>query len=320
MILVLGGTGFIGLHTVQALAAYGEPVVATSYRRSRGAELLATLTSSGQVTVEPTDLTSRAAVQALFAKHRPDSVIDVSGYPPKELAPADEVRKRVSAWTNFLEAAQETGSRVTLLSSMDTYWGLSPEHLPYQEDQPVPVQERADTFITQAWAKKAYEVIGSLFARQAGLRIRTVRAGGVYGPYYRTMLNLPSRLAVAALRGAEPDFSPAVGGRPVGTAGYDLAYVKDIARGIALVHFAQDPAHDVYNIGAGRAVTNDDIARAVEAAVAGFHVELAPAAEAAPVNIWMDISRAAKDLGYRPQYSPADAVADYVEWLRHHDI
>jgi fatty-acyl-CoA synthase len=49
----------------------GQVVVATSYRRGRGSELLDPLTASGQVTVEPTDLTSRDAVRDLFAKYRP---------------------------------------------------------------------------------------------------------------------------------------------------------------------------------------------------------------------------------------------------------
>jgi nucleoside-diphosphate-sugar epimerase len=45
----------------------------------------------------------------------------------------------------------------------------------------------------------------------------------------------------------------------------------------------------------------------------------APAAPDTGMNgIWMDISRAAEELGYAPSYSVDDAIAEYVAWMREH--
>jgi nucleoside-diphosphate-sugar epimerase len=325
MIIIFGGTGMLGQHTARELIDQGERVVVTGLRRHPPL-LLSEAIERRQAIVEYLDLTDPEAVMDVVARHRPEVVVDASGYAPKQLAPAAEVRARVNAELNLLEAAKRNGvGRVVLTSSSDAYWGLGPECFPLREDMPVPLQEDGDNYIVQSWAKKTLEVIANLYRRQEGMEIVTVRCSGMFGPIYRTFLNLPSRLIRAGLSGHAPDFSR--GGVPIETDGYDQTYVKDIAHGMGLVARARSLEYHVYNLGSGRTTTYGEIARAVEKAIPGFNVQLrsapessggGPGREVNMSNFYMDISRIRSELGYEPRYSIEQAVSEYTAWLRIH--
>ncbi|MDM0050554.1 NAD(P)-dependent oxidoreductase [Variovorax sp. J22R115] len=327
MIIIFGGTGMLGQHTAKELIDHGETVVVTGVRRQTPV-LLQDAIERKQAFVEYVDLTDPYAVMGVMDKYKPDTIVDTSGYAPKQLAPAAEVRARVTAELNLLEAAKLNGvKRIVLTSSSDAYWGLGPESMPLKEDMASPLQETDDNFIVQSWAKKTLEVIANLYRRQEGLNVVTVRCSGMYGPIYRTFLNLPSRLIKAGLSGTAPDFSKG-SGVPVETDGYDQTYVKDIAYGMGLVIRAPSLKHHIYNLGSGRAVTYGEIARAAENAIPGFKVQLRSAAQDSSEasgpevnmgNFYMDISRLRDELGYEPRYTPERAVAEYTEWLRTHE-
>ena len=321
MIVVFGGNGFIGQHVARYLVDAGETVVVTVNSRPAPPVLLSEAITTGRAYVEPVDLTDPFAVMAVVSKYRPGITIDTSGHRPKAFAPGRDVTLRTAALVNVLEAARvcQVG-RVVLLSSMDAYWGLDRSHLPYREDMNVPLLEEGDHFIVQSWVKKSLEVIGNLYRRQLRMDLRFVRASGVYGPLYRTFLNVPSRLVRAAVRGIH-DFGDDKGGIPFGEDGYDQVYVKDLARGIGLVALAANLQHPVYNIGSGRVPTYAEFARAVERAQPGYRIELRTrdTEPGTGMNgIWMDISRARTELGYEPAYSVDQAIADYAAWMSAH--
>jgi nucleoside-diphosphate-sugar epimerase len=323
-ILVYGGNGFIGQHVARYLVDAGERVVVTTNSRPSAPPLLSDAIVEQRVFVEPMDMTDPFAVMSVVSRHRPRITIDASGHRPKAFAPGRDVSLRIGALVNVLEAARlNKVARVVLLSSMDAYWGLGRDQVPYREDMNVPLLEQGDNFIVQSWVKKSLEVIGNLYRRQQRMDVAFVRASGVYGPLYRTFLNVPSRLVRAAVRGVH-EFGEDKGGIPFGEDGYDQVYVKDLARGIGLVALASTLKHPVYNIGSGRAPTYAEFARAVHRAVPDFQMELrsrrqVPDAPDSGMNgIWMDISRARDELGYAPSYSVDDAVAEYVAWMREH--
>jgi nucleoside-diphosphate-sugar epimerase len=321
--IVLGGTGFIGLHTAAELLDRGERVVVTTHRRNHETPALRAAVDRGDSVVEPLDLRDREQVFALVAKHRPDSILDISGYPPKELSPAEEISTRVANYVNVFEAAREHDvPRLTLTSSFDVYYGLDASLMPFREDQLVPLQEAEDNYMVQSWAKKTLEVVASMYRRQSGLDIVTVRPSGAFGPMYRTFLNVPSRLVRAAARGEAPDFSDRLDGVPLADFGYDQLYVKDIARAIGAIHLAPKPEHTIYNVGAGEVVTNGQVLAAVQKAVPGFSVDLAPRDENTemPLGMVVDTTRLREEFGFTPRYSLDEGIAEYVDWLRSNPI
>lgn len=326
MILVYGGNGFVGQHIARYLIDSGEHVVVTTHRRSATPVLLRDAISAGRAHAETVDVTDSFSVMGVVAKYRPRVTIDATGHPPKALAPGRDVTFRVGALVNILEAARLNDvPRVVLMSSMDAYWGLGRERTPYQETMDVPLLEPGDHYIVQSWAKKSLEVIGNLYRRQQGMDVVFVRASGMYGPLYRTFLNVPSRLVRAAVCRSD-DFGEDKGGTPCAEDGYDQAYVKDVARGVGLIALASSLRHPVYNVGSGRAPTYAEFASAVERAVPGFKIVLrslgaephAVTRDSVMRGLWMDIGRAREEFGYEPQYSVESAISEYADWLRVH--
>jgi UDP-glucose 4-epimerase len=321
--IVLGGTGFLGLHAVGEILDRGERVVVTTHRRNHETPALRAAVDRGDAVVEPVDLSDREQVFALVEKYRPGSILDISGYPPKELSPAEEISTRVSNYVSMFEAARQYEvPRLTLTSSFDVYYGLDAAAMPFREDQLVPLQEDEDDYMVQSWAKKTLEVVASMYRRQTGLEIVTVRPSGAYGPMYRTFLNVPSRLVRAAARGEAPDFSDRVGGVPLAEFGYDQLYAKDVGRAVASVHLEAKPQHTIYNVGAGEVLTNARVLAAVQKAVPGFECELARREEGTgmPLGMVVDTTRLREEFSFAPKYTVDEAIAEYVDWLREHPI
>lgn len=323
MILIFGGNGFVGQHVARLLLDLGERVAVTSHSRGAPPILLAGDISAGKALVVPVDVTDSFAVMETMARLRPRIVIDLTGHHPKALSPGRDVAFRTSALLNILESARiNEVDRVVLMSSMDVYWGLPTSQAPFLEDDPVPLLESDDHFIVQSWVKKSLEVIGNLYRRQHGMDIAFVRASGIYGPLYRTYLNLPSRMVRAAVEGYMELGGP--GAPPFAESGYDQLYVKDMAQGIGLVALAPELRHPVYNIGSGRVPAYGEFAEAVRRVMPEFAVTLPHRLANDPVDPmdgrWMSIERAQAELGFTPQFDVEAAMADYLAWVNAHGL
>lgn len=323
VILVFGGNGFVGQHLAQTLLDRGEAVVVTTHSRHSIPKLLAEGVACGRASALSLDVTDSFAVVEAVTRLKPRVIVDLTGYHPKALSPGRDVAFRTSALLNILESARlaET-SRVVLMSSMDVYWGLPTSDAPFVETAPVPLLESDDHFIVQSWVKKSLEVIANLYRRQHGMDIALVRASGIYGPLYRTYLNVPSRLIREAVEGQGE--LPGTGGGPYAGSGYDQLYVKDMARGIAAVVLADTLSHAAYNIGSGRAIPYREFVDAMRAIRPDFALTLpdrpAGIAPDAMDGRFLDISRASSELGFTPRYTVEAAMADYLAWVQDHGL
>ncbi|MBO0713819.1 MAG: NAD(P)-dependent oxidoreductase [Acidimicrobiales bacterium] len=313
MILLTGGMGFIGLHTARALVDQGSEVVITRFRATREPEFIKEHLG-GKVALETMDVTDLGRVFEVMHRHQVESVVHLAVPGLGALTPAEDARVNIGGLINVLEASRILGvKRVSLASSVAVYAG-SPLR-PHREDDPLPIRSPNPTCAF----KKSWEILGGHFAERTGIEVVALRIGGIYGPLYHSMANLPSRLVHAAVRGRDPDFAGARGGTPYREDATDLCYVKDCARGIALVHLAPALEHRVYNLSGGRPVTNGELAAAVERAVPGAHFELRSRPGEAPSPASLDISRVSGELGYEPAFPLDQAIPDYVAWLESHD-
>ena len=307
MILVTGGLGFVGSHTVASLLRAGHDVVATRYRSGRMPSFLA----DKKFVIENVDVTGPHAVIEVARKHKIDSIVHLVVTPLGQLSPAEDYRLNMSGLINVLEAGRVAGAkRISIASSSSIYGGVASG--PYREDMPLRVY---GAHPTEAF-KKSFEVLGRHYGDRTGIEVVCLRIGNVWGPVYHSMNNLASRLAHAAVTG-QPAPLPRPNGRPdfAGDA-LDAIYVKDCAEGIRAVHTAPTLDHAVYNIGGGRSVTGADFAAAIKKAAPGIAVTLKEGSgpDNRGDNPVMDLGRIAS-LGYRPAFEVDSGMADYVAWL-----
>lgn len=313
-ILITGGMGFIGLHTARAVIDAGENVVLTQYSVRREPDFIKPELGKRAI-AERMDITNAYEVFDVFQKHRVTGVIHLAVPALAVLSPAEDYRVNMLGFLNILEAARQHGvKRVSFASSFTVYAGIR-EPGPYREEMTLPI---ASTNPTETW-KKAMEITGLHFGDRTGMEVVAVRASGIWGPLYHSMANTPSRVCHAAARGRPADFTGARAGVPFAEDVQDFCYVKDCAQGFQKIQMAPSLAHRIYNIGAGVGRTNADLVAAARAVVPTLQVELQPGANPrGRKNPYVDITRAAEDVGYKPEYTLERGVEEYIAWLKDH--
>ncbi len=309
MILLIGGMGFIGMHTAQELLDAGEKVVVTWFSTLRLPEPLHDRVGK-DLFIERMDVTKTFEVFDVVRRHQVDSIIDLMAPPPRGTSPHFDYHMYTSGLQNVLEAARSFGvKRVSLGSSGSLYAGL-PEG-PYREDMPLPVESR-----TQVEAfKKSMEIQAHRYADRAGLDVVFLRISSIYGPMYYSMFNAASRMCHAAVKGEEADFSGRPGGVIFEDDAQDWTFVKDVARGIHLLHTSDNLDHRIYNVSAGRATTNNEALETVQNALPGFDCRATTPGSApnASTNPAMDLSRISADVGFLPEYNIQRGIAEYID-------
>ena len=310
MILVSGALGFIGSHTVRALIEAGQQVVAARHQNATVPPFLAGYVGKS-LFVEPLDVCSIEAVRTLAARYTITSVLHLAAPPLGALGAAEEFQLNMQGLINVLQTAHERRmKRVSLASSIAVYAGVPKG--PYREEEPLRMSPASST---EAY-KKAYEILGQHLAGQLGLEVLLLRIGHIYGPGYRSLANLPSRLVHAAARGVAGPLPRAGAPEPFLEDGGDFCYVKDCAQGIKRLHLAERLSARTYNIGSGRLSRFGEFARAVQALEPAVSINIAPGRNPTQGEpAMMDISRARADVGYSPQFGPDAGIRDYLAWL-----
>ena len=309
-VLLIGGMGFIGLHTARRFLDTGQNVVLTYHQNRREPDFLkADFGKSAQV--EQLDVLDAARVAEVIQRHGVEGVVYLAVPALRDVSPADEFQTNTQGYLNVLEASRAAGVRRLSVTSSVAIYSNVPER-PWREDMPV---STASTNPTEAY-KKALEVLGLYFGQRTGLDVVMLRIAGIFGPLYHSMSNLPSRLVHAAAHGKPPDFSGMRSGPPKAADGGDMCYVKDSALGIQLVHAAPKLEHRVYNVGNGKVTRNAELVDGIREVVPEFEAELQPGGDAA--DRYMDITRISNELGYQPATGVERGLAEYVDWLRTH--
>ena len=310
MILVTGGLGFIGSHTVRALLDLGEGCVLVG---RRAAEVPADLTGE-QVAVEQADITDLAALLDVGTRHKITGIVHLAGsmpWPPSPDRPIEDTRNAIGGLLNIFEAAQIWGvSRVGVASTIGVYAGVAGEG-PLSEDLPLPMT--SPHLIPRF--KKIGELLGEHLAGATGIEVLNYRISGIWGPRepHGALFFAGPELVHAAVRGTEPDLSrlPA----PVyAEDSIDLCYVKDCARAIALLQLADQLNHRTYNVASGRATSNAELIAAIRKVLPDARIDLPTGGTGQ--GSYLDITRVHQDTGYRPAYDTERATADYIAWLR----
>ncbi|MEU8870606.1 NAD(P)-dependent oxidoreductase [Streptomyces javensis] len=310
MILVTGGLGFIGSHTVQALLAAGEECVLV--QRSSTEPPVGRF--DAPVAVERADITDLSALLDVGTRHKITGIVHLAGsmpWPPDPEQPVEATRKAIGGLLNVLQAARDWGvRRVGVASTIGVYGGGGAEGA-LTEDMPVALSSGhlIPTF------KKIGELLNDHLSDATGIEIINYRISGIWGPLepHGPLFFAAPELVHAAARGTEPDLSP-LPAPAYAEDSLDLCYAKDAGRAIALLQLADHLNHRTYNVASGRATSNAEIITAIKKVVPDTRVDL-PTGGTAPAR-HLDITRAREDTGYAPAYDTERAVAEYIAWLR----
>ena len=333
-VLVTGAAGFIGFHLSTRLLAQGTPVVGfdnvnpyydPSLKRARIAQLQATAAQTGtSFQLIEADLEDRAALEAAFAEHKPQKVVNLAAQAGVRYSienPAAYIQANLVGFGHILEGCRHHGVENLLYASSSSVYGGN-TRLPFSEQQGVdhPVS-------LYAASKKANELMAHTYSHLYGLPATGLRFFTVYGPWGRPDMAL--FLFTKAMLAGEP-IQVFNNGQMV----RDFTYVGDIIE--SLIRLLDKPAaadpsfdpsnpdpatswapHRVFNIGNSNPTPLMDYIEAVELAL-GITAEKqflpmqpgdvpATAADTSALEAWT---------GFKPNTPVREGVARFVAWYR----
>ncbi|MBI4334974.1 MAG: NAD(P)-dependent oxidoreductase [Chloroflexi bacterium] len=311
MILITGAGGFVGSNLARNLAEKGERVVALTRRPMRVPSFLAPFWNN-QVKEAHADILDLPGLLGVMKAHSVDSIIHCAVMTIREGPLYQALKTNLEGTMNVLEAARALDiPRVTFISSATVYYGVKTTQ-PYHEDSYV--SATSNNFVGAN--KIAEEQICFQYAKEYGIAVSVVRPPRIYGRPSPPEQSLPGHLSIESL------VQDALAHRRVnsniyGGARADFTHVKDVAKGIALVHLAKAPKHAIYNVGSGCSSSYLDVAQAIRELVPGAEFSLgAVAPEGGEGPPPLSIERIKNELGYTPDYGLRRGIKACVEWLK----
>jgi UDP-glucose 4-epimerase len=310
MILVTGGAGFIGSHTVRALLDAGKDCFIPKHQEVRDVTFFEDELNK-RIFIEQVDLSKKDELLALGDKYDITGIVHLAA-PGFGGAFTQDFRDHVALLTNVLDAAEAWGvKRVTFASALGVYAGIT--ELPWKEDAPLSLIAPAPIVAL----KKISEITANFVNMSDKVECVALRIAAVFGPLQNPMITAANRLAHAAATGAPVKLEGTVF-TTYAQEGFDYCYVKDVARGIALLQTADKLNHRIYNVASGQATTNQTVADAVKALHPNLEISLPEGKDPHGIGLVpaMDITRLREDTGYGPQFGIREAMEDYIAWLQ----
>ncbi len=311
MILITGGLGFLGGNLGKYLLDKGRQVLLTRNRNVEVPSILKPHVGKG-LEIAPMDVTYLTTICDAIKKYKIKSIIHgASIYEGRgSLFQATEVN--VTGTANILEAARlmDVG-RVTFVSSEGVNQGRKGT-TPLKEEEFF--WARSDRYIPAT--KKMAELLCFIYQKEYKMDIVVTRPSRIYGPLYTAGRNPILRMVTAAVKGQPTVFTDVNGSE-----GHDFIYVRDCARVHALIHCANRPRYDLYNIGFGKHQTLDDVARALEKIVPGIKIELGSGVSTITktefdIDAALDNTRINEEFGYIPEYDLKKGLSALAAWIR----
>lgn len=329
-VLVTGGAGYIGSHTVVELLAAGhEPVIVDSLVNAKPSVIDRVEAITGyRVPLHRFDIRDRAALDELLAGDRFEAVLHFAGLKAVGESvehPLDYYDANVGGSMTLLAAMERHGIKTIVFSSSATVYG-DPPAIPVTESMPT-----GNPTNPYGWTKLMVEqILRDVHAGGPGWSVALLRyfnpvgahPSGVIGEDPEGLPNnlMPyiSQVAVERL----PELRVFGNDYPTrdGTGVRDYIHVVDLARGhvSALNRLQSDPGLHVWNLGTGNGVTVLELVAAFERAAGTrvpYRVEGRRPGDIAA--IWADPSRAKAELGWSATLTIDDMCRDTWRWQQY---
>ncbi len=328
-ILVTGGSGFIGSHTVVELLEAGrEVVVIDNLSNSSPVALRRVEEITGkQVVFYQADIRDREALEEVFAKEKIESCIHFAGLK----AVGESVEKpweyydnNITGTLTLVDVMRKHHVKNIIFSSSSTVYG-DPDSVPVTEESPLKkctnpygstkfMLEQILTDIQTAdpeWNVVLLRYFNPIGAHKSG------RIGENPNGIPNNLMPYITQVAVGkrerlGVFGNDYD-------TPDGTGVRDYIHVVDLARGHvkALKKIEEKAGLCIYNLGTGQGYSVLDVVKNFEEA-SGVKIpyEILPRRAGDIAANYADASKALRELGWKAEYTLKDMCADSWNWQK----
>lgn len=325
-ILLTGGAGYIGSHTIIELVTSGHSVVvmdnlsnsnATSINRVQ--EILKT-----NIPFYKADLRDSDTLDAIFQEHKIDSVIHFAGLKSvgeSVAKPLEYYANNIDSTLSLLSKMNEYGVNKLVFSSSATVYG-TPEELPLKESS------RIGVGITNPYGQTKFmieQIVRDATIANPSLEATILRYFNPVGAHESGLIGedpsgipnnlLPyvSQVAVGKLEkvkvfGGDYDTSDGTGVR-------DYIHVVDLAKGHVAAITNTKPGVNIYNLGTGKGVSVLELIHAFEKA-SSTHIpyEIVERRPGDIASCYADATKANEELGWYADKTIEQACEDAWRW------
>ncbi|MBE2897865.1 UDP-glucose 4-epimerase GalE [Pasteurellaceae bacterium 20609_3] len=328
-ILVTGGAGYIGSHTVLELLNAGQDVVVLDNLSNASATSLERVSALTGKTVPfyLGDINDSIALQEIFSQHKITAVIHFAGLKAvgeSVQKPIEYYRNNVEGTLNLIDEMRNAGVFTIVFSSSATVYG-DPQTVPITEDCPVGgttnpygtskfMVERILTDVAASdsrWSVTLLRYFNPVGAHPSG------QIGEDPNGIPNNLLPYISQVAIGKLKelsifGNDYD-------TPDGTGVRDYIHVVDLALGHlkALDRHQGDSGLHIYNLGTGQGYSVLDMVHAFEKANnITIPYKIVPRRPGDIATCYSNPSRAERELGWKTQFSLEQMMQDTWNWQK----
>jgi UDP-glucuronate 4-epimerase len=328
-VLITGAAGFIGSALALRLLERGDQVIGIDnlndyYDVNLKKARLARTTSHQNFTDVRVGLEDRAAIAEVFAKHKPNRVVNLAAQAGVRYSlenPHSYVDTNLVGFVNILEGCRHNGVEHLVYASSSSVYGANtkmPFSVHHNVDHPVSLY---------AASKKANELMAHTYSHLFRLPTTGLRFFTVYGPWGR-----PDMALFMFTRNI-------LAGKPIDVFNYgkhrrDFTYIDDIVEGVirtldripgpnpAWSSDAPDSAtsnapYRLYNIGNNLPVELMHYIKVLEDCLGKkAEMNLLPLQPGDVPDTYADVEDLVRDVGYKPATSVEDGIARFVAWYR----
>ena len=327
-ILVTGGLGFIGSHTVLALLEKGhEVVIVDDLSNSEASVLDGIARISGQRPVwHCLDINDSDALEGILGSERIQGVIHFAAFKAVGESVQDPIKyfsNNVGGMLSLMRAMQNVSIDAVVFSSSCTVYGDT-DSSPITEEHPR--QKAASPYgTTKIICEDILEDLCT-HASMNGMSLRYFNPVGAHpsGHIGELPIGRPNNLVPFITQTAAGIHQKlTIFGKdyptPDGTNIRDYIHVMDLAEAhvLAIEHIQKHPGFSVYNLGTGKGNSVLEVLQCFNK-VNGLEVafEFGPRRAGDVVAIWADPSKAERELGWKAKLSLEEMMRDAWNWQR----
>jgi UDP-glucuronate 4-epimerase len=328
-VLITGSAGFIGSALALRLMDRGDEVIGIDnlndyYDVELKKARLARTTDYAAYTDVRVDLEDREGIAETFRKYQPQRVVNLAAQAGVRYSlenPHAYVDTNLVGFTNILEGCRHNGAEHLVYASSSSVYGSNTR-------MPFSVHDNVDHPVSlYAASKKANELMAHTYSHLYRIPTTGLRFFTVYGPWGR-----PDMALFMFTRNI-------LAGKPIDVFNYgnhrrDFTYIDDIVEGVVRVldrvpepnpdwnSDAPDSAssnapYRLYNIGNNQPVELMHYIEVLESCL-GLRAEknMLPLQAGDVPATYADVTDLVRDVGYKPDMSVEQGVANFVAWYR----